>query len=202
MDQITFRKAKPEDTPALESIDSSFTTNSIYTANPAPSGSLGFTLTETPISPPLTKHFPDDSSDSDSESDESTENNYTLLAEDHHSTTPSPQIIGFIQTSYSPWNKRLTVTDIEISPSHRGRGVGRKLIDLAERRATAREQEGEQGGEKKEVKYLWLEVSNVDAPAIGSYLRMGFGVCGLDVSLYEGTEARGEVGVFMWRGCK
>lgn len=49
------------------------------------------------------------------------------------------------------------------------------------------------------MRYLWLEVSNVNAPAIGSYLRMGFEVCGVDVSLYEGTEARGEVGVFMWR---
>jgi ribosomal protein S18 acetylase RimI-like enzyme len=49
------------------------------------------------------------------------------------------------------------------------------------------------------VKYLWLEVSNVNGPAIRCYSKMGFRVCGLDVSLYEGTGSRGEVGVFMWR---
>lgn len=194
--QINYREANSEDTTALSSIDSSFATNTIYTPTPAPSGSLGFTLTETPISPPLTKHFPDESSDLDSNPDTNTSYNYTLLAEplpttSNSTSTSKPKPIGFIATTYHPWNKRLQITTIEISPTHRGQGIGGKLIDLAERHA--REEA------RLDVRYIWLEVSNVNAPAIKSYLRMGFEICGVDVSLYEGTEAKGEVGIFMWR---
>lgn len=197
--QINYREANSEDTTALSSIDSSFATNTIYTPTPAPSGSLGFTLTETPISPPLTKHFPDESSDLDSNPDTNTSYNYTLLAEplpttSNSTSTSKPKPIGFIATTYHPWNKRLQITTIEISPTHRGQGIGGKLIDLAERHA--REEA------RLDVRYIWLEVSNVNAPAIKSYLRMGFEICGVDVSLYEGTEAKGEVGIFMWRSVR
>ncbi|KAK2755027.1 hypothetical protein FQN54_006555 [Arachnomyces sp. PD_36] len=204
-DQIEYREAKPSDSAAIREIPNSFTTNSIYTLNPLTSSgsyssrTFGFTLTETPISPPLTKHFPEEDDDSSGEDEEEDKGNttskkkytYNLLA-----LTPSPtnSIIGTISTTHSRWNKRLIIANIAIRPSNRGQGIGKTLMAKAEEHALR-----ELGGE--EVKYLWLEVSNVNVPAIRSYEGMGFEVCGGDRSLYEGTEARGEVAVFMWRRC-
>ncbi|MGC8488463.1 MAG: hypothetical protein ACP5QO_09645 [Clostridia bacterium] len=46
---------------------------------------------------------------------------------------------------------------------------------------------------------MWLEVSNLNVPAINAYEALGFTVVGLDTSLYRGTRARGEVALFMAR---
>jgi ribosomal protein S18 acetylase RimI-like enzyme len=45
----------------------------------------------------------------------------------------------------------------------------------------------------------WLETSNVNLPAVRAYERLGFRLCGLDTSLYEGTPAEGEVALFLCR---
>src|SRR5207249_997548 len=90
-------------------------------------------------------------------------------------------ICGFVVTEYNPWNRRLTVADIEVAPTHRGRGVGRALMNHALEHAAERG-----------AGHVWLEVTNVNAPAIRAYQRMGFAFCGLDTSLYEGTESAGE----------
>ena len=52
-------------------------------------------------------------------------------------------------------------------------------------------------GRELGARTLWLEVTNVNAPAIRAYLRMGFTVCGLDTSLYRGTESADETAIFM-----
>jgi ribosomal protein S18 acetylase RimI-like enzyme len=47
---------------------------------------------------------------------------------------------------------------------------------------------------------VWLETSTVAYPAIGFYRRMGFALCGLDLSLYDADgPAAGEVALFFAR---
>nr|WP_255650238.1 GNAT family N-acetyltransferase [Frankia sp. ArI3] len=96
------------------------------------------------------------------------------------------ELCGFVATSFEPWNSRLTIGDIEVSPGYRRQGVGRTLMNYAFDFAR------ECG-----AGHVWLEVTNINAPAIRAYLRMGFTFCGLDILLYEGTESAGERALFM-----
>lgn len=93
------------------------------------------------------------------------------------------EVCGFAAVGYAAWNRRLTIEDIEVSPGHRGRGIGRALMEHAAEFAR------ERGAE-----HLWLEVSTVNAPAVHAYRRMGFGFCGLDTTLYGGTPSMRRAG--------
>ncbi|GGP99798.1 hypothetical protein GCM10010249_17500 [Streptomyces roseolilacinus] len=99
-------------------------------------------------------------------------------------------VAGFAAVSHSAWNRRLVVEDIEVAPAHRGRGLGRGLMECA----------AEFARECGAV-HLWLEVSSVNAPAVHAYRRMGFSLCGLDAALYDGTPSRGERALYMARPC-
>jgi len=45
--------------------------------------------------------------------------------------------------------------------------------------------------------HVFAETSNVNAPAIATYLRNGFGLVGLDTSLYAATSHADEVAVYL-----
>jgi ribosomal protein S18 acetylase RimI-like enzyme len=174
---ILYRPARPEDGTALAELDGSFTTDSVFEV--AATGD-GFSIRQVPVQPPLHKVFPaeDDSEDDDGPP----ELNRTVVAFD------KGRLCGVVETSFSPWNARLTVRDIEVAPAWRGKGIGRTLMNHAFDFAR------ECG-----AGHVWLEVSNINAPAIRAYLRMGFTFCGLDISLYDGTESAGEQALFMSR---
>ncbi|MEV1046231.1 GNAT family N-acetyltransferase [Streptomyces sp. NPDC049916] len=179
------RTARPEDTDAVEALDGSFTTATVFHVEIAEDG---FTLRETPVDPPLTKVFPEDESDGDddgSEKDAEEGDSPTFLA-----LGADGSLAGFVSVSYAPWNRRLTIEDIEVGPGHRGRGVGRALMTRAEEFARERG-----------AGHVWLEVTNVNAPAIHAYRRMGFSLCGLDTSLYAFTSSAGEYALYMSKPC-
>ncbi|MFC7992630.1 GNAT family N-acetyltransferase [Streptomyces pilosus] len=174
-----YRLATPEDTDALRALDSSFTTDTVFRVTVTADG---FALREIPVEPPLTKVFPEDEPDGDDEDDAES---CTFAAH-----CAAGDLAGFVAVSYSGWNRRLTIEDIAVVPEHRGRGVGRALMGLARRFAR------ERGAE-----HLWLEVTNINAPAIHAYRRMGFAFCGLDTTLYDGTPSRGEQALYMSTPC-
>ncbi|QLE75468.1 GNAT family N-acetyltransferase [Streptomyces rectiverticillatus] len=179
-----FRTARPEDTDAIEALDGSFTTGTVFRVEVADDG---FTLREVPVDPPLTKVFPEDEPDGGAEDGDDGEDpgSRTFLA-----ITAGGGLAGFVAVSYSPWNRRLTVEDIEVAPDHRGRGVGRALMECAGKFARERG-----------AGHIWLEVTNVNAPAIHAYRRMGFAFCGLDTVLYDGTASEGEQALYMSKPC-
>ncbi|WKD36086.1 GNAT family N-acetyltransferase [Streptomyces xanthophaeus] len=189
-DGIVYRLARPEDAGAIEALDSSFTTATVFEVSDPGSGDgagSGFLLREVPVDPPVHKVFPPEEHDEqvfgggkDSDADART---FVALDGD--------LLCGFAAVGYAPWNRRLTIEDIEVSPGHRGRGIGRALMECAERFAR------ERGAE-----HLWLEVSSVNAPAVHAYRRMGFTFCGLDTALYGGTPAAGEQALYMSRPCR
>ncbi|ARF73404.1 N-acetyltransferase [Kitasatospora albolonga] len=185
VDDTTYalRTARPEDAEAIEALDGSFTTSTVFRVEIAENG---FTLRETPVDPPLTKVFPEDESDGDDEDGgPEDQDSPTFLA-----LGADGSLAGFVSVSYAPWNRRLTIEDIEVAPGHRGRGVGRMLMARAEE--FARERGAGQ---------VWLEVTNINAPAIHAYRRMGFSLCGLDTSLYEFTSSAGEHALYMSKPC-
>jgi RimJ/RimL family protein N-acetyltransferase len=44
---------------------------------------------------------------------------------------------------------------------------------------------------------VWLETSNVNAPGIAAYERLGYSLCGVDVTHYESTATASESAIFM-----
>lgn len=140
----------------------------------------GFRTRAIPADPPIHKVFPDDDGSDDESDDESDGERFVAL--------DGETVCAYVDVEYEPWNRRLTIADIEVDRQYRGRGVGRALMDLAVRRA-----------QEAGATHVWLEVTNVNVPAIRAYRRMGFAVCGLDTTLYRGTGSDGEVAMFMSR---
>lgn len=205
---LRYRLCHSHDHAALRGIDSSFVTDRIYHIESktlklsASNTGFGFNLMEVQLESPLHKCFPDDDDGDGDEDDDSNpdddrdRNGFTIVAEKVNSSSrpqttaaTANRVIGFITAKLSAWNSRLTIADIEIHPSYRGQGIGKALMNHAEKIACSRYQ----------VKHMWLEVSNVNVPAIKSYLTMGFKMAGLDMSLYVGTKSEGEFAIFMWK---
>lgn len=137
----------------------------------------GFTFRPVRLDPPIHKVFPDDGPEA---ADETSEGKRRFVALD------GELICGYVDTEYEPWNRRLIIADIEVAGPYQGRGIGRTLMSYAI--GWARE---------CSAGHVWLEVTNINAPAIRAYQRMGFTFCGLDTSLYRGTESEGETALYM-----
>ncbi|MFB7646240.1 GNAT family N-acetyltransferase [Streptomyces sp. NPDC056084] len=203
-----FRTARREDTEGIEALDGSFTTHTVFhvsvtgagsagspTATTETTGSTGstgstvgtvFALREVPVDPPIRKIFPLD--DTDDEGDSAPEDNpnlRTVVAIDANEC-----LAGYVVVSFDSWNRRLTIVDVTVAPAHRGRGVGRTLMGHAAEFARERG-----------ATHIWLEVTNINAPAIHAYQRMGFTFCGLDTTLYDGTPSAGEQALYMSMPC-
>ncbi|MFE3370719.1 GNAT family N-acetyltransferase [Streptomyces sp. NPDC059173] len=223
VDDITYdiRAAGPEDAGRIDALDGSFTTATVFRVESAENG---FTLREVPVDPPLTKVFPEDDADGPDGPDgphgphgphgpdgpggaDGPGEGHGADVGDGHSgagvgpadgreptflaLTPDGTLAGFVSVSYARWNRRLTIEDIEVAPAHRGRGVGRALMSRAEEFARERG-----------AGHVWLEVSNINAPAIHAYRRMGFSLCGLDTSLYAFTASAGEYALYLSKPCR
>ncbi|WKX71199.1 N-acetyltransferase [Streptomyces sp. XD-27] len=169
-----YRVGTPADDAELTALDDSFTTDTVYEVTAT---ATGFSLHPAPVHPPLTKQFPDDDGDEDDDRVD-----HTVVAVD------GDRICAFIALDYEDWNRRLVIRQITVAPTHRGKGIGRHLMA----RAFAY-------GHDRGARAAWLEVTNVNAPAIHAYQRMGFTLCGLDTTLYLGTQSEGETALFMSR---
>jgi ribosomal protein S18 acetylase RimI-like enzyme len=183
VDDMEFRTARPEDTEAIEALDGSFTTRTIFHVAITEDG---FALQEIPVDPPIHKVFPaENSDDGDGSVAEEDPNSRTFVA-----VGTDGCLAGFAAVSYAPWNRRLAIDDIEIAPPYRGQGVGRALVGHAVEFARERG-----------AGHIWLEVTNINAPAIHAYRRMGFAFCGLDATLYADTSSSGEHALYMSMPC-
>ncbi|MSR99524.1 GNAT family N-acetyltransferase [Arthrobacter sp. BL-252-APC-1A] len=171
---MTFRRGVPGDDLVLGDIDGSFVTDTIFEVRLSANG---FTLNEKSVSSPIVKKFPL-SEDIDVDDEEASARFVAVDADGN--------ACGFIDLVFEVWNRRVVIADLGLSPQYRRRGLGRELVGLAA-----------DYGRELNARTLWLEVTNINAPAIRAYLRMGFKFCGLDTSLYRGTASEGEVAVFM-----
>ena len=172
---VTIREAKlPEDAEQILRIDTSFTTDTIYTAYQA-EDQLGLRLT--PLPDPITKRFPlDDLSKQDRQWE------FAVVA------TVEDRICGFLAASYHEWNRRLTICHLYVDAPERRRGIARLLMDRAQTY-----------GFSKGALYVWLETSSLNVPGARAYRRLGFELCGMDTMLYRGTAVAGEAALFFAR---
>src|SRR5262245_4538213 len=172
-DEVVIRPAEIErDADLIRSLDTSFETAAILEVQ---SGGRSFELVETPVDPPVVKSFA-----LDLERRHEWERTWLALS--------AGKAIGVVATQHEPWNRRMIIWHLYIDAGRRRQGIGRRLVDTA--LAAARE---------AGARTAWLETSNLNLPGIRAYEGLGFELCGLDTSLYDGTPAEGEVALFLRR---
>ncbi len=173
---VMIRPARfPHDREELRALDRSLTTDRVYRIARTP---WSFALEEVPVQPPLRKEFP-----LEGELGEGPEWEHCLVAESEGG------VVGFAAFAHGHWNRRTELWHLYVAPSHRGRGVGRALIDAVMAHAHA-----------AGMRCIWLETSTLAYPAIAFYQRMGFALCGLDTSLYDPERVpAGEVALYFAR---
>ncbi|MEV5986370.1 GNAT family N-acetyltransferase [Streptomyces sp. NPDC052051] len=171
---ITYRVAESESDKSAV-IKGEFSSDAVFEV----AGSEdGFTIRPVRLDPPVHKVFPDD----EPKSDEASEGGRRFVALD------GELVCGYVDMEYEPWNRRLVIADIEVAGPYQGQGIGRTLMSHA--LGWARE---------RGAGHVWLEVTSINVPAIRAYQGMGFTFCGLDTSLYRGTESERETALYMSR---
>ena len=100
--------------------------------------------------------------------------------------TEAGRIRGFAAVGWQGWNRRLALWHLYLDRPWRRKGVGRRLVA-----------EAIIHGQALGAAHLWLETTNLNAPGVAAYQAMGFALSGLDLSLYDGSAARGEFAIFM-----
>lgn len=164
--EISEMKA-PFDTPRLKELllplDTSFTTDMIFDVEIK---SNTFRLVPNVLEKPLKKSYELDIDSNEKEWDR------VLLARQ------GDELLGYLAYSYKNWNKRLCIWHFYVDPNHRKKGVGLSLIDHLKRT-----------GQIIGARTIWVETNNLNYPAIQTYQKLGFNLCGLDTSLYTGTQS-------------
>lgn len=164
----------PADAPAIEVIDTSFVTSEVFRVE---STAAQISLRSEPLSAPFQKRFP-------LEDLRSASRPYTQT----WVATRGDVVVGFAASSFEAWNRRLVLWHFYVDPSARRQGVGRRLIGVVEAH-------GAQCG----ARHIWLETSSLNVPGVAVYQALGFRLTGVDLTLYDGTTAEGEVALFYSR---
>jgi GNAT superfamily N-acetyltransferase len=96
------------------------------------------------------------------------------------------RVVGFAAVEYEAWHVRLVLWHLYVQPQHRRGGVGRALLAKAE-------EHGRDVGARR----VWVETSNVNVPGIAAYERLGYSLCGADVTLYDSLPYATESAVYL-----
>lgn len=95
--------------------------------------------------------------------------------------------VGIALAEPRAWNQSLWVSEFHVAETHRGQGIGLKLMEaLALKARGAR------------LRIIVCETQNTNVPAIRFYRKAGFRIEALDLSYYSNDDfPEGEVAVFM-----
>jgi ribosomal protein S18 acetylase RimI-like enzyme len=160
-----------KDRAAVEAIDTSFETDSIFDVV---THERSIALEERPLPQPITKRY-------------SIDEVFASWASWQHGWVAEIDgvVRGFATVEYVPWHQRLVLWFLYIEPGFRRRGVGRALLA-----------EVEQHGRNVGATQVWLETSNVNLPGVRAYERLGYALCGVDF-LYYGSYMPAESALYM-----
>lgn len=150
------------DLAALETLDASFTTDTVLAVSRTPDG--GFALTEQRVDPPLRKRYRpgrEVPAGADPPWDR------LFLARE------GGALVGMAATTHEAWNARQRLDELHVAPAARRRGLARELVGRVL-------EEARDNGARE----LWLETQAVNLPAVRAYRRLGFTVTGIDVTRY------------------
>ena len=165
----------PTDRAALLALDTNFATDRFYRLKQA---GRSVSLEETTSPSPIYKSY-----SLANRVDELPTMSWIQVAHD------ADAVVGLAAMRFEEWNRRARLEHLYVAKHHRGRGIGRMLVESAVRRA---QQLGARG--------VWVETQTTNYGAIRFYERTGFAWCGLDTSLYDPDDVSvNEIAVFLWR---
>jgi ribosomal protein S18 acetylase RimI-like enzyme len=171
---VEFREVvMPDDASLIGGVDTSFETREVYRVEQT---EQGFELVVEKLAQPRVKTFPLD----DLGEGREWQDGWLALDGDH--------AVGFVATAIDAFNRRCVIWHLYVSPAYRRQGTGKHLLELALDRAA------EEG-----ATHAWLETTSLNVPGIEAYRRLGFTICGLDLTLYANTPASDEVALFFQR---
>ncbi|UXY13642.1 GNAT family N-acetyltransferase [Chitiniphilus purpureus] len=148
------------DGPALQAFDAAYVTDRCYRVV---ADGLGFTLHDVPLAVPFRKRYDLSGLDEDIAAA-----GFTLIAHQGES------VAGFATATYHAWQRSVTLDNLFVAPARQRRGVGAHLVA-----ATAVYARG------TPARQVWLETQTTNVAAIDFYRAQGFGLCGLDLALYD-----------------
>jgi ribosomal protein S18 acetylase RimI-like enzyme len=160
----------PADASAVEAIDRTFTTTTVYEVRRRPTADgmpAAIELVGPVTTAPRTKRY------------DMTPRQGGLVARRGGVT------VAYAHVAYVDWNRRAEIGDFYVAATARRSGVGAALMAAVMRRARL-----------TPARCLWLETQNVNGPAIAFYLRQGFTLCGFDDALYDPAVHPGETALF------
>lgn len=97
------------------------------------------------------------------------------------------QMVSVAIAENRKWNKTLWIWEFHVAPSHKGRGIGRKMMALLGEMARS-----------LNLRTMLVETQSTNLPAIRFYWAVGFTIDGIDLSYYTNQDAPdGEVAIFM-----
>jgi len=95
-------------------------------------------------------------------------------------------ICGFAAVEYEAWHARLVLWHLYVTTGARKAGVGRTLLARCE-----------DLGRERGARRVWLETTNVNAPGIAAYERLGYSLCGLDHTAYDTLPYADETAIYL-----
>jgi len=87
------------------------------------------------------------------------------------------ELIGYLELSHESWNNRMRVANIWVEEGHRGKGIGKLLMEEAEKTA-----------KKEKARALILETQSCNDKAICFYKACGLSVIGFDLLAYTNDD--------------
>ena len=114
-------------------------------------------------------------------------------AEAYGVVSDSGEMMACIEVCSEEWSNRLMVTELWVSDTLRGKGIGKKLMDKAKEIAL-----------RQKRRAIILETQSCNTNAIGFYLHQGFELIGFDTCSYTNNdigrrEVRINLGFFFHR---
>jgi len=167
----TIREYTRADRPGVEALETSFTTSTVFDVRLGP---RSIELVERDLDAPLVKRYPIADVFAHWASWED-----AFVADDG-------TICGFAATELESWHARLVLWHLYVPPPRRREGIARALLQRVEAR-----------GRELGARRVWVETSNVNAPGIAAYARLGYALCGADVTLYETTPVEHEAAIYL-----
>jgi ribosomal protein S18 acetylase RimI-like enzyme len=169
---IVVREMADGDRDGIEAIDTSFQTTSVFDVVVTP---RKLELVERTLDKPLVKRYP--MADAFS-AWASWDTGFVALDGD--------KIVGFAGVEYEAWHRRLVLWHLYVAPEWRRRGVGRALLTHIE-----------QYGRRRKAERVWLETTSVNVPGLLAYERLGYTLCGCDVTMYDALPYSNEAALFL-----
>jgi ribosomal protein S18 acetylase RimI-like enzyme len=100
-------------------------------------------------------------------------------------------VCGFAAVEYEAWHARLVLWHLYITRARRREGIGRALLAEVERH-----------GKTHGAERVWLETTSVNVPGIRAYERLGYALCGVDVTVYDTLPYEDEAAVYLAKSLK